>query len=187
MNSAEYSNRASALTKHLRAELRDTRFSVTHLAHGHIEFVPGDHGSSTRSTLEETSNEELDARGLKTLHQGAAWKRAIFRSAIRVKALRRGSESAARLDEFERLLDDIGILFESHVAHALGNLLPGYRHSTVQTDAPEKSTGVSTTADLWSYLLVDACLTTPRRTANKVLGWACGTHSPSKPASSSAG
>ena len=34
--------------------------------------------------------------------------------------------------------------------------------------------GVSETADLWNYLLVDACLSTPRPTANKVLRWARG-------------
>ena len=51
MNSADDSIRASALTRLLRAELCDARFSVTHLAHGQIEFVPGKHGGhgSTRS------------------------------------------------------------------------------------------------------------------------------------------
>ena len=34
--------------------------------------------------------------------------------------------------------------------------------------------GVAKTADVWSYFLVDACLNTPRRTANKVVGWARG-------------
>ncbi len=34
---------------------------------------------------------------------------------------------------------------------------------------------VSAATDLWSYLLVDACLTAPRRTTNKVLRWVRGT------------
>lgn len=174
MNSAEDRNRASALTRLLRAELRDACFSVTHLTHGHIEFVPGAYGGHTSSTPEESSIEELDAHGLKALHQGGIWKREMFRSDIRVKALCRNSESVARREDFERLLDDFGVLSEDHVGHALGRLLPGYHRSTIQTDAPENSTAVSTPADLWSYLLVNACLTTPQRTAAKVLRWTSG-------------
>ena len=41
MNSAEESNRASALTGLLRAELRDARFSVARLAPTNIELVSG--------------------------------------------------------------------------------------------------------------------------------------------------
>ena len=40
--------------------------------------------------------------------------------------------------------------------------------------APAKSFSISAATDLWSYLLVDACLTTPRRTANKVFRWVRG-------------
>ena len=64
MNSAEDRNRASALTRLLRAELRDACFSVTHLTYGHIEFVSGAYGGHTSSTPEESSIEELDAHGL---------------------------------------------------------------------------------------------------------------------------
>ncbi len=174
MNSADHKKNASALTNLLRAELRDARFSVTHLAHVHIQFVMDTYAGSARSTPREPNRKELDARGLKDLHQRGAWKQELFQSKIRVETLRRGLESAARREDFERLLDDFGVLSEGHVAHALGPLLPGYQHSTTQTDYPEKSIGVSTTADLWSYLLVDACLATPGRTANKVLRWLLG-------------
>ena len=120
------------------------------------------------------TRKELDARDLRALHQGGVWKREAHRSDIRVQALCRSRESAARLNDLERMLDDIGILSEGRVAHALGGLLPGYQHSSHHTDSPATSIGVSTIADLWNYLLIDACLTAPRRTAAKVLRWARG-------------
>ena len=176
MNSTDCSNGASALTRLLHAELRDVRFSVTKLAYGRIEFRPdkrGGHGL-TSSWPEKTSEEELDAHDLKSLYQRGDWRRELFRFDIQVKALYRSPESTARLKAFEHLLDAFGVLSEGHVAHALGGLLPGYFASRSQTDAPENATGVSETTDLWSYLLVDACLTTPRSTANKVLRWVRG-------------
>ena len=177
MNSAEDRNRASALTRLLRAEFRNTRFSVARLAHTNIELVPDEFGSGTGSDIVETAREELDAPGLRALHQEGVWKREPFGSNARVTALSHNSESAAHLAEFERLLDDIGVLSEAEgrVAHALGSVIPAYHHSSARgTDAPEKSFSVSAAADLWSYLLVDACLTTPRRTAAKVLRWVRG-------------
>ncbi len=179
MNANNDKKRASALTGLLCAELRDARFSVTHVEHANTKFVPGDysgHPSSTfESTLEETSKEELDAHGLKSLHQEDSWKRQSFRSDIRVKALCRSSEGITRRKDFERLLDTFGVLSEGHVAHGLGSVLPTRHRSTVlQSDLMEKSVGVSATADLWSYLVVDSCLTTPRRTASKVLRWVRG-------------
>ena len=176
MNSAEDRSRAYALTRLLRAELRDARFSVTHLAPTNTEFVPNEFGGGTSSDIEETFEERLDARGLLALHQEGAWKRESFQSDMLVKALSRSSKSADRIDEFERLLDDIGVLSEGCVAHALGSVIPHYfKSSQVPAYAPEKSFSVSAAADLWSYLLVDACLTTPRRTANRVLRWVRGT------------
>ena len=100
----------------------------------------------------------------------------MFRTEIRVETLSGGPDSAARRTSFERLLDDLGVLADDHVAHALGSLLPGFTHASVQLDSPQTTIGVAGTADLWSYLLVDACLHTPRRTASKVLRWARGAH-----------
>ena len=175
MNSAEDRKRASALTGLLRAELRDARFSVAHLARTNTEFSPGEFGGGTSSDVVETTREELDARGLETLHQEGVWKREWFQSDVQVKALSRSSKGADRVDEFERLLDDIGVLSEGCVAHALGSVIPHYFSSSQDSaHAPEKSFSVSAATDLWSYLLVDACLATPRRTANKVLRWLRG-------------
>lgn len=175
-NSADNKSRASTLTKLLRSELRDACFSVTHLAPTNTQFVPGDDGDgSISSNLEETSREELDAQGLKALHQGGTWKRESFQSDIRVEALCCGSESTTRLKEFERLLDDIGVLSEGCVAHALGSIIPThYSSNTGGTNSPGTSIGVSETVKVWSYLLVDACLNTPRCTANKLLRWVQG-------------
>ena len=128
------------------------------------------------SNINETSREELDVRGLKTLHQGGDWRQDSSRYDVRVRAASTDSESAARLEEFEHLLDDIGVLSEGRVAHPLGSIIPTRHNSTAgSTDAPRKSIGVSATADVWSYLLVDACLTTPGRTASKLLRWIRGT------------
>ena len=176
VNYAEDVRTALTLTKLLRDELRDARFSVAHLARGDVEFVPSKYGGSTTTTLEERSKKEFDADGLRALYDTGAWKRELFRLSVRVKSLACGPESAARRTGFERLLDDLDLLADGHVAHALGPLLPGY-HSTIhRRDSPEEKIGVAETADLWSYLLVDACLNTPRRTASKVLRWARGGH-----------
>ena len=165
---------ALALTKLLRDELRDARFSVVLLVRSDSEFVPSEYGDSTKTTLKATSKKEFDADGLRALHDEGAWTQDLFRSDVRVTTLPRSPESTARRTGFERLLDDLGILSDGHVAHALGPLLPGYDTATLRHDAPEENTGVAETADLWSYLLVDACLNTPRRTASKVLRWIQG-------------
>ncbi len=163
-----------ALTKLLRDELRVARFSIVNLIPGDAQFALRD--GSTQTTLERTSEKELDADGLKDLHDTGAWKRDLFRSEIRVKAIPGGAESVARRTSFEYLLDDLGVLSDGHVATALGPLLPGYTYGHVQPDSPSADIGVAETADLWSYLLVDACLHSPRRTATKVLRWASGAH-----------
>ena len=174
MDSTKDARLASALTKLLRDELREARFVVVHLARADAEFVPGPHGGITTTTFEQTSENEFDTDGLRTLHDRGAWKRDLFRSEIRVRTLPCGSESAARRIGFERLLDDLGVLSDGHVAHALGPLLPGYHTASVRHDSRQENTGIAETPDLWSYLLVDACLNTPRRTATKVLRWARG-------------
>ena len=158
----------------LRDDLRDARFSVVHLAGAEAKFVPGEYSGSTTTLLEETSKKEFDANGLRALHDAGSWKQDLFRPNVRVKTLPRNPEHPDRRSRFERLLDDLGVLSDGHVAHALGPLLPGYHTATLQRDSPEKSIGVAKLADLWSYLLVDACLNTPRRTASKVLRWARG-------------
>ena len=172
MDSIDEGGAVSALAKLLRDELRDARFSVGHLGRTEAEFVPAESGDTTTTTLETTFEKELDAGGLKAFHDAGAWKRDLFRTEIRVKTLPGGPGSAARRTGFERLLDDLDVLSHGHVATALGPLLPGFTTGTVQRDSPEGTIGVTKAADLWSYLLVDACLGTPRRTAAKVLGWA---------------
>ena len=97
MNSAEDRNRASALERLLRAELRDARFSVTRLAPANTEFVPNELGGGTSSDIEETFKEEFDARGIRSLHQEDVWKREPFGSNVRVTALSRNSDGAIRL------------------------------------------------------------------------------------------
>lgn len=175
MNSVDDKKVATALTKLLRAELRHGRFSLANLALADTRFVPNEHGGVTSSNIEETSKEELDARGLKTLHQRGDWRQDSSRYDVRVRAVFSNSESAARLEEFERLLNDFGVLSEGCIAHPLGSIISTCHNSTVgSADFPVKSIGVSATAGVWSYLLVDACLTTPRRTANKLLRWVRG-------------
>ena len=173
MNSADDRCRVSALAKLLRDELGEARFSVARLALGDAESTPG---GATATTLERTFEKELDASGLKALHEAGAWKGDLFRSEIRVETIPVGPESAARRTQLERLLDELGVLSDGHVAHALGSLLRGYKFTSVQRDSPNASIVVSETAELWRYLLVDACLGTPRRTASKVRRWARGAH-----------
>ena len=175
MNSSEDRNRVSALTKLLRAELREARFSLTRFAPTNIELVSGAAPTGTVTKLEETSEKELNAQGIMALHHQGDWRQQWFRSNVSVKALTRGAESTTRLRDFECLLDALGVLSEGHVAHALGSVLRSPYSSTVlESDFPHKTIGVSETSDLWSYLLVDACLATPRGTAAKLLRWARG-------------
>lgn len=164
----------SALATLLRGELSDAQFSVIHLAHADVEFVPGEYGGSTSTDLEEISKRELDASGLKALHDAGAWKRERFRTDIRVAALRRRFGSDTPFAAFERLLDDLGLLCEGHVGHALAPLIRAYGESSGQRDLPYRSVGTSEIVDLWGYLLVDACLASPRRTASKVFRWIRG-------------
>ena len=81
------------LSKLLRAELRDARFAVTHLARSEVEFLPGADGGAIATTHEESARNEVDARALKALHDSGAWKRESLRSDIQVEALSRGAET----------------------------------------------------------------------------------------------
>ncbi len=169
VHSVEGRRTVSVLTRLLRSELGEARFSVTRLAGSEAEFVPSQFGGSTTTTLKESSRREFDASGLKAFHDAGDWRRDLHPSDIRVKPLPGGPGSAARRAEFEGVLDELGILSEGHVAHALGPLLPGFQIGTLQRDAPYGKIGVAEAGDLWNYLLVDACLGTPRRTAEKAL------------------
>ena len=171
---ADDKRRVSELEKLLRAELHCARFSLKYFTRRNAEIRPEPFGgSSTLTESQKHSEEELDAAGLKALHHQGTWKQQLF-SHTQVKALLNGLGSTARQTEFEALLDDLGVLFEDHVGTALGPVIGGYSAGTMSFDSPDKSIGVSKSADLWSYLLVDACLGTPRRTASKVLRWARG-------------
>ena len=161
------------LARLLREELRQVRFSVARMEHGDIKLTASG-GMST--ILESNVEEEHDADSLREYHDEGSWKRDLFRSPLRIDPLPSGSAATARCTAFEELLDDIGVLSDGHVAHALGSLLPGFTTATIQTDSPEKTIGVAKTMDLWRYALIDACLETPRRTATKLLRWARGGH-----------
>ena len=174
LDSSDVRRTVLVLTKLLRDELGEARFRVARLAGSDAEFVPGEFGGSTTTTLEETSREEFDAAGLRAIHDAGDWKRGLFRSDVRVQSLPGGPGSAARRAEFDRLLDVLGVLADGHVAHALGPLLPGYHAGVLQRDSPEEQIGVAESGDLWNYLVIDACLSTPRRTAGKVLCWVRG-------------
>ncbi len=174
LGTADDRKRGLVLASLLYAELRSARFSLTQFARGDVEFRPTPYGGSTAITLKKTLEKELDALGLLALHQSGGWKRKMFDSDIHVAPLPNGIENPARLSIFEALLDDLGILFDGHVGHALDPVVGGYGCPIEQRNSPRKSIGVSTSASLWRYLLVDACLGTPQRTASKVLRWARG-------------
>ena len=174
VDSADDKRRVSVLVKLLRDGLRDARFSIGHLARSDSEIVPNEFGGTTSTLMEETFKRSFDGDGLRALHDGGAWRRDLFRREIRVGTLTDSPEDTSRLTTLERWLEDLGILGDDHVAHALGSLLRGSLFATVTPDSPETEIGVAKTADLWSYLLVDACLYSPRRTASRVLRWARG-------------
>ena len=171
MDSHDHRRTVSALAKLLRDELREARFSVSRLTHAHAEIRLD---QSTTTALEPTYEKVLDADGLRSFHDGGAWKRDLFRFEIQVQPLLGGAESCARRTRFEHLLDHLGVLSDGHVAHGLGPLVFGSTHRTVAHDSPHAVIGFAEAAELWRYLLIDACLDTPRRTATKVLRWVRG-------------
>lgn len=175
MNLANDKSKAAVLDNLLHTALRYTRFSVKQLTSGDVEFQPHRYGGSTSTTFENFSEKVLDAVGLMALQCSDAWKRQMFDFDIQVEALHDGVESQTRQTEFEALLDDLGVLFDGHVGHALGPVIPGYSRLIEGHDSLRVSVGVSKSTVLWNYLLIDACLGTPRGTANKVLRWARGT------------
>ena len=164
----------AALTDLLRDELREARFHVSHLTRSEAKLIQGLHGGRTQTTFEPTLVESWDADGLKALHDGGGWRRSLFRSEILVRILPRGPDSAARSVRFERVLDDLGVVSEGRVVLALAPLLPVYTFPSHPLDSPEAVFGLAETAELWRYLLVDACLGSPRRTASKLVRWAHG-------------
>lgn len=172
-NSGSNKRTVSLLTKLLHTELREVRFTVTRVERTDVEVRPD---QSTTTALEFASPKEFNADGLREFHQAGSWRSDLFRFGLRVQIAVDDSASVVRCTSFERLLGDLGILFEGHVGHALGSLLPGSRHTTVTGASPEACVGFTGVMDLWSFLLIDANLGTPRRTATKVLGWTRGEH-----------
>ena len=170
----EDTKRALVLATLLHAELRSARFNLTQLVRGDVEFRPTPYGGSTAITLEKTSEKELDALGLLALHKSGGWKQQMLDIDIDVVPLDNGMENTSRRAIFEALLDDLGILCDGHVGHALAPVVGGYGSPIEQRNSPRKPIGVCKSVSLWRYLLVDACLGTPQHTASKVLRWARG-------------
>ena len=164
----------SILAKLLREELREAQFFVAHLVRTQAEFLPGERGGAMSTTFEQTSETRVDADELKALHNEGDWRKELFRHELSVDPLPGGPESASRRKEFERLLDELGILGDGHVAHALGSVIVGPTLFLNHRDSPAALIGIAKTADLWSYLVIAACLETSRRTATKVVRWARG-------------
>ena len=164
----------SALAKLLREELQEARFSVANLVRTEAGFHPGEAGGSTTTTFKQESQNEVDAHDLKALHDAGGWKSELFQYELWVETLPAGAESASRQTQFENLLDDLGVLSDGHVAHALGSLIVGPNLSDIHRDSPVRDIGIAKVADLWNYLVIDACLDTSRRTASKVVRWCRG-------------
>lgn len=163
-----------ALTELLRDELREARFHVSHLARSEVKLTQGRHGGHTQTTFEPRLLEIWDADGLKALRDGGDWRRSLFRSEVLVKILPRGPDSDTRSVRFERVLHDLGVVSEGCVALALAPLLPVCTFPSHLLDSPEAVWERVKTPELWRYLLVDACLGSPRRTASKLVRWARG-------------
>ena len=174
MNSAEDRRLVSALAKLLREELREARFSVARLVRTEAELLSGDVGGAMSTTFERTAETELDADGVKALHDAGSWKRELFQYELWTETLPGGTESARRRTEFEHVLNDLGVLSDGHVAHPLGPLIIGPTLPRIRQDSPVGYIGIAKTADFWGYLVLDACLGTPRRTASKVVRWGRG-------------
>ena len=164
----------TALTELLRDELREAHFHVSHLTRSEVKLTQGRHGGRTQTTFEPTLVESWDADGLKALRDGGGWRQSLFRSEVLVKILRRGPGGDARSVRFERVLHDLGVVSEGCVGLALAPLLPVYTFPSHPLDSPEAVWERVKTPELWRYLLVDACLGSPRRTAAKLVRWARG-------------
>ena len=154
----------SDLEQFIGTELSKVQFSVARVERTDSEVRLD---QSTTTTLEFTSPREFNADDLKDFHSSGAWQRESFRFELRVRACILGDSVSV----FQNLLDALGVQFDGHIAHALGLLLPGYSYGALTRDSPHTCIGVTGAADLLNFLLIDACLGTPRRTATKILGW----------------
>ena len=157
----------------LREELREVRFTVVRLQNADARLMSHD---SMSTALERVDEREHDAGSLREMHDAGAWKRDVFRSDIRVETVPGGPAATARLAAFEDLLEGLGVVGDGYVAQALGCLLIGPTLTSVAPESPEETFGVSAIADLWRYVLIDACLATPHRTATKVIRWTRGAY-----------
>ena len=164
----------AALTGLLRDELREAQFHVSHLTRSEVKLTQGPHGGGTSTTLDPTLVEIWDADGLTALHADGGWRRSLFRSEIFVKILPRGPDSDTRSVRFERVLHDLGVVSDGCVGLALAPLLPVCTFPSHPLDSPEAVWERVKTPELWRYLLVDACIGSPRRTASKLVRWARG-------------
>ena len=174
MSCKKESRNISVVAKLLKDELAGVRFAVEWLKEGQITLISDGMGGHITTTLEVDSQKELDAHELKIMHEQGKWKTGLMGSQIRVRIKDHDHKSRSRRNDLEAILDGYGVLCEGHVGHVLGDVLKGYHRSKGVSDRPHMSVGVCDLAELWRYLVIDACLLTPKKTAKKLSNWARG-------------
>lgn len=167
-----------SLTTLLSDELNDAKFSISKWrSRGtelRLEAAIG--GKSTPTTYELDTKIQLDANELRNLHEEGQWRTNQMSSNHSLQLLDQSKKSKERMRYFEEILEEYEVLSDGCVGHSLGGVLSGYYGRKLVHDAPSEEVGICEVAELWRYLVIDACLNTPKKTAAKLSEWAGGTH-----------
>ena len=177
MNQKKGKRKHPSLTTLLSDELNDAKFSISKLRSTGTELrLEAYGGKSTPTTYELDTKRQLDANGLRNLHEEGQWRTNQMSSNHLLQLVAPSEKSRDRMRYFEEILEEYEVLSDGCVGHSLGGVLSGYHEGRRTHDAPDEEVGVCETAELWRYLVIDACLNTPRKTAAKLSKWAEGTH-----------
>ena len=149
------------------------KFSISRQRTGDSVYVPGPLGGIT-TNIEVDSEGQLDPNELRSLHEKEQGKINLVDSQLSVGLVGQGMNSKDRLRCFRDILEKYDVMSDDHVGHSLGGVLRGYHCGALKYGSPKEEAGVCDVAELWRYLVIDACLNTPNRAASKLLGWARG-------------
>ena len=177
MNQKKGKRKRPSLTTLLSGELNDAKFSISKWRSTGTELrLEAFGGKSTPTTYELDTKIQLDANKLRDLYEEGQWRANQMSSNHLLQLVAPSEKSRDRMRYFEEILEEYEVLSDGCVGHSLGGVLSGYHGGSHTHDAPHEEIGVCETAELWRYLVIDACLNTPRKTAAKLSKWAEGTH-----------
>ena len=155
----------------IHSELSEVEFSVFKFERKGVQRTGAESFVWDVRQLEES---RYNASDLRVFHDDGVWRHSLFDSPVRVQTLNTRPRDTSRQNQFEQMLEAMGVLSEGFVGHSLGHVLPGAFNHRMWRGALYEYEAYVSVDQLWEYVLIDGCLQSPELTAKKITGWING-------------